>query len=179
VTHNGDFMNKIRFTPLAGLLAALLVSACAPNNGEVPAFYKSMARLDASVDQAIAAQMISQYRVNNGLQPLTVDPALGAIALSQARAMAAAGSVRTSLGKEQKLSARMASIGEPETHAVENVSGGYRTLAEAFSGWRESPKHNKVMLDPAATRLGLATAYSARAKHKVFWSLVMAGPKAN
>ena len=71
----------------------------------------------------------------------------------------------------------MASIGEPATYAVENVSGGYRTLAEAFSGWRDSPKHNKVMLDDKVTRLGIATAYSPRAKHKVFWSLVMAGPK--
>ena len=108
---------------------------------------------------------------------MKVDPALTSIALSQAQAMAKAGDVRASLPKEQQLKTRMASIGEPGTYAVENVSGGYRTLAEAFSGWRDSPKHNKVMLDDKVTRLGIATAYSSRAKHKVFWSLVMAGPK--
>jgi uncharacterized protein YkwD len=159
------------------MCAALGGLAACVSEPETPAFYQSMARLDASVDQQVAAQMISQYRANNGLGPIAVDPALSAIAVSQAKAMAAAGNVKASLGKSQKLPARMASIGEPDTHAVENVSGGYRTLAEAFSGWRESPKHNKVMLDETATRFGLATAYSSSAKHKVFWSLVMAGPK--
>lgn len=163
---------------LAGL-SALALSACLSEDTAAPPFYQSMARVDAAVDQAVAAQMISQYRANNGLGPVTVDPALGAIAADQARAMAKAGNVKASLGKSQQLSTRMKAIGEAETHAVENVSGGYRTLAEAFSGWRESPKHNKVMLDKDATRLGLATAYSSRAKHKVFWSLVMAGPKTN
>ncbi|WP_417670142.1 CAP domain-containing protein [Roseibium sp.] len=160
----------------ACLLAAVSLGACV-SEPETPSFYKSMARVDASVDQATAAQMISQYRVNNGLGSVVVDPGLVAIAQSQAKAMAAGGSVKASLAKSQKLSTRMASLGEADTHAVENVSGGYRTLAEAFSGWRESPKHNKVMLDGEATRMGLATAYSPSAKHKVFWSLVMAGPR--
>lgn len=159
------------------LVLAVVLGACV-SEPETPAFYQSMARVDASVDQATASQMISQYRVNNGLGRVSVDPSLAAIAQNQARAMAEAGNVNASLGQDQKLSVRMAGIGEPNTHAVENVSGGYRTLAEAFSGWRESPKHNKVMLDETATRMGLATAYSSGAKHKVFWSLVMAGPKA-
>lgn len=161
-------------------LALTVVSAltgCMDDRPARPAFYDSMARVDAKVDQQVAAQMISQYRANNNLGPVTVDPVLTAIASSQAKAMAAAGSVNASLPKAQQLSTRMASIGEPDTHAVENVSGGYRTFAEAFSGWRESSKHNAVMLDEKATRLGLATAYAPNAKHKVFWSLVMAGPK--
>ncbi|WP_417687716.1 CAP domain-containing protein [Roseibium sp.] len=162
---------------LASLLASSVLLAGCVSEPETPAFYQSMARVDASVDQATAAQMISQYRVNNGLGAVVVDPALTAIARSQAKAMAAEGSVKASLGAAQQLTTRMASIGEPNAHAVENVSGGYRTLAEAFSGWRESPKHNAVMLDSSATRMGLATAYSSQAKHKVFWSLVMAGPK--
>lgn len=136
-----------------------------------------MARVDARINQQTAAQFISQYRANNGLGPVTVDPALSAIAQSQANAMAGAGNVKASLPRKQQLATRMASIGEAETYAVENVSGGYRTLANAFSGWRDSPKHNKVMLDPKATRFGIATAYASRAKHKVFWSLVMAAPK--
>ena len=59
---------------------------------------------------------------------------------------------------------------------MENASAGYRTLAEAFSGWRDSPKHNAVMLDGRATRMGIATAYSPGSKYRVFWSLVLAAP---
>lgn len=159
------------------LLAAAILSGCTETKPSKPSFYDSMARPDAAVDQQSAASMLSLYRKNNGLGALTPDPQLTAIAKSQAAAMAKAGSVNASLGAEQKLSARMASIGEPDTTAVENVSGGYRTLAEAFSGWRESPKHNAVMLDKNGARFGLATAYSSSAKHKVFWSLIVAAPK--
>ena len=31
--------------------------------------------------------------------------------------------------------------------AVENISAGYHTLAEAFSGWRDSPPHRANMLN--------------------------------
>lgn len=160
-----------------GLLGVVLLAGCLAEEPARPAYYDNLASATAVVDQQVAAQMISQYRANHGLGAVTVDPALTAIAASQARAMADAGSVTASLPKAQRLATRMTSIGEPETHAVENVSGGYRTFAEAFSGWRESPKHNAVMLDEKATRLGLATAYSPTAKHKVFWSLVMAASK--
>jgi len=138
-----------------------------------------MAQADAEVNPVTAAQMISQYRANNGLPPVAADPALSRLAKDQAVAMARAGSVRTSLAAEQQLERRMASIGQGSVPAVENVSAGYHTLAEAFSGWRESPQHNKVMLDDEATRLGIATAYAPGSKHRVFWALVMAGPPAS
>jgi uncharacterized protein YkwD len=162
-----------------GLAGALLLSvaACMGDRMQTPPFYEDLARVDGVVDAATAAQMISQYRINNGLSPVTADPQLTSIAKSQADAMAAAGNVQASLAPNQQLATRMASIGEPKTAAAENVSAGYRTFAEAFSGWRESPKHNQVLLTKDATRLGIATAYAPNAKHKVFWSLVMAAPK--
>jgi len=167
-----------RFFSLAAAgTTALTLAACMGDRLQTPPFYQDMARVDGKVDAATAAQMISQYRVNNGLSPVSPDPQLTMIAQSQAAAMAAAGSVQASLAPNQQLAARMASIGEPKTAAAENVSAGYRTFAEAFSGWRESPKHNEVLLNRDATRLGIATAYSPTAKHKVFWSLVMAAPK--
>ncbi|WP_422378576.1 CAP domain-containing protein [Roseibium sp.] len=161
---------------LAGALT-LLLTACMGDRLQTPPFYQDLARADGKVDAATAAQMISQYRVNNGLSPVSPDSKLILIAASQAQAMAAEGSVRASLAPDQQLATRMISIGEPRTAAAENVSAGYRTFAEAFSGWRESPKHNEVLLTKDATRLGIATAYSPSAKHKVFWSLVLAAPK--
>ncbi|WP_269585213.1 CAP domain-containing protein [Roseibium sp. Sym1] len=168
---------KRRFALAVAGVAALSLTACMGERMQTPPFYQDMARVDGQVDAATAAQMISQYRVNNGLSPVSPDSQLTLIAQSQAAAMASAGSVQASLKPDQQLSARMTSIGEPKTAAAENVSAGYRTFAEAFSGWRESPKHNQVLLTKDATRLGIATAYSPSAKHKVFWSLVMAAPK--
>ncbi len=160
------------------LAAALVitVTACMGERMQTPPFYKDLARVDGEVDTGTASQMISQYRSNNGLSGVVPDPQLTAIAKSQAEAMARAGTVKASLAQNMQLATRMASIGEPRTSAAENVSAGYRTFAEAFSGWRESPNHNAVLLTKDATRLGIATAYSSTAKHKVFWSLVMAAP---
>jgi uncharacterized protein YkwD len=60
--------------------------------------------------------------------------------------------------------------------AAENVGAGYQTLAEAFSGWRDSPSHNKNMLMPSVTKMGIGTAYAPKSKYKVYWALVFAEP---
>jgi uncharacterized protein YkwD len=49
-------------------------------------------------------------------------------------------------------------------------------LAEAFSGWRDSPPHRENMLLKGATRIGIAAVYTPRSKYKVYWALILAGP---
>ncbi|MBO6756777.1 MAG: CAP domain-containing protein [Roseibium sp.] len=169
-----DLRAVCRFVAI-GAVCSVLAGCLADGDGK-PAFYQDMARVDAQVDAAVAAQMISQYRVNNGLSPVVADKRLTALAADQARVMARAKTVNASLAGEQNLDRRLAGIGEDGVPAAENVSAGYRTLAEAFSGWRESANHNAVMLHPDASRLGIATAYASGSKHKVFWSLILAGP---
>jgi uncharacterized protein YkwD len=114
--------------------------------------------------------MINLYRRNNGLPPLTVDPALDRTARAAAAEMAASDRPASAEALKRKLSA--AGVAAPAV----NVSAGYHTLAEAFSGWRESPVHNRTMLDRAGTRLGIATAYAPGSKYKVYWALIVAGP---
>ena len=65
--------------------------------------------------------------------------------------------------------------GYPTVVAVENIGAGYHTLAEAFSGWRDSPPHNANMLKGGVTHMGIATAYAPNSKYKVFWTLILAG----
>jgi uncharacterized protein YkwD len=60
--------------------------------------------------------------------------------------------------------------------AVENIAAGYHTLAEAISGWRDSPPHRANMLNADVTRMGIATAYAPKSKYKVFWTLILARP---
>jgi uncharacterized protein YkwD len=59
---------------------------------------------------------------------------------------------------------------------VENIGAGYQTLAEAFSGWRDSPPHRANMLNPNVTKMGIAAVYAPASKYKVFWSLILAKP---
>ncbi len=116
--------------------------------------------------------MISQYRQNNGLGAVIVDPELMRLAESQSQAMAAKNKldhdVRAPLAK------RLAHAGYPATLAVENVSAGYHTMAEAFSGWRDSPPHRENMLKNGVTKMGIAASYAPNTKYKVFWTLILA-----
>jgi uncharacterized protein YkwD len=160
-----------------GLLLAAGLAACAGDHDEPaaePSFYNSLASLDAKVDAAMAASMISGYRSNNGLSTVRVDPQLMKLAQAQAQAMAARD--KLDQGVVRDLSARLRSSGYEAKVAAENVGAGYHTLAQAFSGWRDSPPHRKNMLLPDATHIGIATAYAPNSKYKVFWSLILAAP---
>jgi uncharacterized protein YkwD len=156
-------------------LSTLALAACQSEKpvprSQTPTFYVSMAKPGAEVDAAMARDMIGAYRGNNGLSRLALDPDLQAAAQAEADAMAAAD--KPSSGDAFK--ARLSASGF--TAPAANLSAGYHTLAEAFSGWRESPQHNRVLLDPKATRIGIATAYTPNSKYKVYWALAVAADK--
>jgi uncharacterized protein YkwD len=162
---------------LAGALAAASLAGCAadrdPPAGE-PSFYRSMASAGAQLDAATAASMISGYRRNNGLTEVTVDPALMRLAEAQARAMA--GRDKLDHNVIRGFSERIKGSGYDAKIAVENIGAGYHTLAEAFSGWRDSPPHRANMLRTGVTRLGIAAVYTPGSKYKVFWALILAAP---
>ena len=94
------------------------------------------------------------------------------LAEAQSQAMAS----RNKLDHDVKapLAKRLNASGYPASVAVENVSAGYHTLAEAFSGWRDSPPHRANMLKNGVTKLGIAASYAPNTKYKVFWTLILA-----
>jgi uncharacterized protein YkwD len=159
----------------AAALGGLALSGCAADNappaGE-PTFYADLARPDAVVDAEAAQSMISGYRSNNGLGGLTVDAELMKLASEQAHAMAAHDKMDHDIGKP--FQERIRASGIRGSVAVENISAGYHTLAEAFSGWRDSPPHRANMLNSSVTRMGIAAVYAPKSKYKVFWALILA-----
>jgi uncharacterized protein YkwD len=139
-----------------------------------PSFYRSLAAPGAELDATAAVSMISGYRQNNGLGTLTLDPKLMQMAQEQARSMA----VRNKLDHNvnRPFSERITRSGFDAKVAAENISAGYHTMAEAFSGWRDSPPHNANLLLKGATRMGIAAVYTPSSKYKVFWALILAAP---
>lgn len=155
---------------------ALALYGCGniPDPTPEPSFYRSMARAGAQVDSESAASMISGYRKNNGLGAVSVDPVLTRIAEQQARAMARRDKLDHNAGGP--FAQRMKSSGYVYKIGAENIGAGYHTLAEAFSGWRDSPPHRANMLLKGVTSIGIATAYDPNTKYKVFWAMVVAAP---
>ncbi|UFZ01499.1 CAP domain-containing protein [Bradyrhizobium ontarionense] len=158
------------------LSIAFLLAGCAAETPVVqaPTMYVDMAVAGAKLDAVAAATMISQYRQNNGLGMVEVDPELMRLAESQSQVMADKNKldhdVRAPLAK------RLTGAGYDATVAVENVSAGYHTLAEAFSGWRDSPPHRANMLKNGVTKIGIAASYAPNTKYKVFWTMILAAP---
>jgi uncharacterized protein YkwD len=164
----------------ARLLAALgLAGLCGcaadrppPTAGE-PSMYASMAAAEAELDAGAAASMISGYRANNGLGAVSLDPELMKLADAQARAMAAKDKLDHNVIRD--FGERLKVAGYKSTVAAENIGAGYHTLAEAFSGWRDSPPHRRNMLLAGASRIGIAAAYAPTSKYRVYWALILAG----
>jgi uncharacterized protein YkwD len=139
-----------------------------------PSFYANLAQPGATLDAAAAASMISGYRANNGLAEISLDPQLMQLAQAQAANMAKRDKLDHNAGKP--FVQRLKASGYDAKVAAENIGAGYHTLAEAFSGWRDSPPHRENMLLKGATRMGIAAVYTPASKYKVYWALILAAP---
>ena len=161
---------------IATALALLGFSGCAsdaPLPAGQPSFYRNLAQ-GGQLDPAAAQSMISGYRGNNGLGAVTIDPDLMRLAEEHSRNMAARDKLDHDVGKA--FNQRIRGSRFDAKVAVENISAGYHTLAEAFSGWRDSAPHRANMLNKGVTRMGIAAIYSPKSKYKVFWTLILATP---
>jgi uncharacterized protein YkwD len=139
-----------------------------------PSFYANLAQPGARLDAAAAASMISGYRSNNGLPTVTLDPQLMTLAQTQAETMAKRDRLDHNAGKP--FVQRLKASGYDAKVAAENIGAGYHTLAEAFSGWRDSAPHRENMLLKGATRMGIAAVYTPASKYKVYWAFIIAEP---
>jgi uncharacterized protein YkwD len=167
-------MKSIRLALMALAFACLAGCADTAVPKAQPSFYRNLAQPGAELDAAAAASMISGYRANNGLPAVALDPELMRLAQVQAEVMAKRDKLDHGAGKP--FVQRLKASGYDARTAAENISAGYHTLAEAFSGWRDSNPHRANMLLAGATRMGIAAVYTPASKYKVYWSLILAEP---
>lgn len=160
---------------LATALAACSTAApppAAPRGGDL---YQSQTAPGARLDKAAAVSMITELRRGRGLPPVALDAALDRLAEEQASAMARSGKL-SHTASAGSLKQRVARSGYRNGGTWENIGGGHDTLADAFTGWRSSPPHLRNMLQPKATRMGIAAVKAPNSRYEVFWALVMADP---
>ena len=128
----------MRFPPRVVLLVVL---AAATNLAAAP--------VDQADPYAVQlGKLINDYRAQHHLQPLASAPALSELAQEHAAHMA----------REDRLShdgfqQRFANAHSPS--CVENV-GSYGTPGAEFEAWRNSPMHERNLLDSRITRMGIA-----------------------
>ncbi len=158
------------------VLSALLPVFLASCGGGVSGALGSMlerpeAARPGTVDAEAAARLISQYRVDHGLKPLTLDPTLMRLASEHAQRMASMDRMSHTLPGEGSFAQRIAAGGFQASMAAENVAAGQKSLAAVFEAWRKSPGHNANMLLPDVSLMGIALAVQPGGRYHTYWSL--------
>src|SRR5690242_16536583 len=90
----GDSVTRASYVIRIAVAAAAAagLAACAADRAPTvsqPGFYQNLAQAGAVLDADAAAAIISNYRANNGLTTVSLDPTLMRLAQDQAQAMAA------------------------------------------------------------------------------------------
>ena len=115
------------------------------------------------------AGQISVFRRAHKLQAVTLDSRLSAVALAQAQAMSAKGSVSHDVGGP--FSVRVAKL--RKSRAAENIAAGFLTFRETLKQWQDSPGHRANLLMPGARKVGVASVGYPKSPYGMFWAMVI------
>ena len=115
------------------------------------------------------ASQISAYRRAHGLSAVRADSKLDAVALQQAQAMAASGTISHSAAGS--FSSRVAPL--RKSRAAENIAAGFLSFAETLKQWEKSAGHRANLLMPGAKKVGVASVANASSPYRMFWAMVI------
>jgi uncharacterized protein YkwD len=115
------------------------------------------------------AGAISAYRRAHGLPAVKSDGRLGAVALTQARAMASSGAVSHSAGGS--FVTRVAAL--HKSRAAENIGAGFLSFSEMLKQWEDSAGHRANLLMAGARRVGVASVDNPKSPYRKFWAMVI------
>lgn len=169
-------------TSVRHILAALLVTvgisalaACgALNSGKELEPQTVIA--DVQVDTSVMLDSLNAYRARYGQAPLALDERLNAVSRDMARHIAQRDSMDTWAHSTFGLSQRLDKAGYANYAGAENLGAGYADLAAAFDGWKGSKGHNKNLLNPHVTRVGIARVSRSNGTWRHFWVMTLARP---
>lgn len=123
-----------------------------------------------------ARDLINQYRIDNGLKPLKLDAELTAAAKAHSRDLAKWDRISHYGSDGSNPWDRVKRTGYRARLAAENVGTGQVDFQEVLRGWKKSQGHNKNLLLPDATQMGIALVSDPRTEFKSFWTLVIGAP---
>jgi uncharacterized protein YkwD len=154
------------------MATGLLLLAAAPlrATGQTP--------LLSGEEQALL-DYVNAYRIENGLNPLTISPTLTEAArwMSQDMGDGDYFSHTDSLGRDpfQRMAASGYDCEAYNTWCGENLAAGVATGGETFELWRNSPGHNGNMLNPNYVVAGISAVFNQDSTYGWYWTLDLGG----
>ncbi|MDE2379496.1 CAP domain-containing protein [Bradyrhizobium sp.] len=112
---------------------------------------------------------ISAYRRAHGLPAVKGDARLNAVALTQAKAMAASDKVSHFVAGS--FVTRVAIL--RKSRAAENIGAGFLTFGEMLKQWEASRGHRENLLMLGARRVGVAFVDNPKSPYRKFWAMVI------
>ncbi|MBA5776422.1 CAP domain-containing protein [Stappia sp. F7233] len=132
---------------------------------------------DVPVDRADALAKVNAYRAAKGLHPLAADARLDAASRDMAHLIAENDSLSTRQHSASGLARRLDGSGYRNYAGAENLGAGYKDFDAAFAGWKGSKDHDKNLLNPYVTRVGIARTRRADGKWRNFWVMILSRPE--
>ena len=155
---------------VAGVAVALAVSGCVGVGGS------SQPVTPIRVDAAGTARLVSAYRAESGLGPVTISSSLMQAAAGQARAMGERDRIGHNVAGS--LPRRVTEAGYDWGTVVENLGGGYPSVEAAIAGWWDSAEHRRNLLNESVTEIGIAAvATSPGSLQPNYWAMILAAPR--
>ena len=122
--------------------------------------------------------LINRYRAQKGLRPLTTDKKLQRAAQWMSDDMADKNYLDHHDSKGRDPFQRLVAFGyNYNTAMAENVAAGQKTAAKVLKAWQESSTHNRNMLDPHYTVIGIGFSYGKKTKYGWYWATSFGGQK--
>lgn len=173
----GNYCVMSRLSPLLLVLPVLAaISGCTESIAHLTPPESRIEISQVTLDPEKARAAINRYRASKGLKPLSLDPKLAIAAQRHS----------TDLARRDKLShkgadgsnpwSRVEKAGYSPKLAAENVGAGQRSIEEVIQGWRASAGHDRNLLLPDATHMGIALVKDPSTSYGAFWTLVLATP---
>lgn len=129
-----------------------------------------------SLNAEMARDVINAYRKKHKLKPLKLNAELTEAAKAHSRDLAKWDRISHYGSDGSNPWDRVKRAGYKARLTAENVGTGQVDFNEVMRGWEESPGHNKNLLTPDATNMGIALVQDPKTEFKSFWTLVIASP---
>ena len=161
------------------VVAALGLGACAiPIEDEVGSQAQALRELD-DVEAEFLMHM-NEHRAMNGEAPVVDDFALNEGARDYSQVMGERNHFDHTGPDGSHFAERMCDSGYdpacgPSTFVGENIAAGNADAWSTFEQWRNSPGHNRNMLDGRYRVVGIGRAEVAGSRYRVYWTNTFAG----
>ncbi|SIS88405.1 CAP domain-containing protein [Paracoccus saliphilus] len=170
-------MRKLK---VISVLALIALAACqprmaaqlGPDGQPLPTAYKIDAREEAQIPGRVL-QQVNTLRANISLNQLTLDPQLTAAALAHSRDMSAQNRAWHWGSDGSSPLERVRNQGYYGHLVGENISETYENDIRTLNAWMATRDTRDVIMDPKATRLGIA--WYQESSGKIWWTLLTGG----